>query len=153
LPLADPLATGAISGLTLDSSFDSLARLYYAAAVGIALGTRHIIDAMNARGYDIGALYLTGGHVANPLLVKLYADATGCRVMIPKEEDSVLLGSAIVAATAATMHASIGAAARAMIHSGRMIEPAADAAPHFARRYRQFLLMHEHQRALKALQA
>ena len=37
-PLADSLATGAISGLTLDSSFDSLARLYYATAVGIALG-------------------------------------------------------------------------------------------------------------------
>ena len=152
-PLADPLATGAISGLTLDSSFDSLACLYYATAVGIALGTRHIIDAMNARGYDIGTLYLTGGHVANPLLVKLYADATGCRVMIPGEEDSVLLGTAIVAAAAAGVHDSIGDAARAMIHPGRTIEPTAGTADLFARRYRQFLLMHEHQRALKAIEA
>ena len=40
-----------------------------------------------------------------------------------------------------------------MIHPGRTIEPAADAAALFARRYRQFLLMHEHQRALKAIEA
>ena len=46
-PLADPMAKGAIHGLTLDSSFDSLARLYYATAVGIALGNRHIVDALN----------------------------------------------------------------------------------------------------------
>ena len=155
-PLADPLATGAISGLTLDSSFDSLARLYYATAIGIALGTRHVIDAMNATGYDIGTLCLTGGHVANPLLVKLYADATGCRVVIPKEEDSVLLGTAIVAAAAASVHASIGDAARAMIHPGpyRDREPAADAAGSVhAPLSPVLLLMHEHQRALKALQA
>ena len=50
-PLADPHAVGVISGLTLDASFDSLCRLYYRTAVGIALGTRHILDALNAKGY------------------------------------------------------------------------------------------------------
>ena len=68
-PLADPHATGVISGLTLDSGFDSLCRLYYRTAVGIALGVRHIIDALNAKGYRIDTLHLTGGHVKNPLLV------------------------------------------------------------------------------------
>jgi hypothetical protein len=37
-PLADPSATGVVSGLTLDASFDSLCRLYYRTAVAIALG-------------------------------------------------------------------------------------------------------------------
>jgi len=150
-PLADPFATGAISGLTLDSSFDSLARLYYASAIAIALGTRHILDAMNDKGYGVRTLCLTGGHVANPLLVKLYADATGCRVVIPKEEDSVLLGTAIVAAAASNLQPSFGDAARAMIHPGRTIEPDRDTAAFFARRYRQFLMMHEHRRTLKAI--
>src|SRR5205823_15131353 len=106
-PLADPLAKGVISGLTIDSTFDSLARLYYATAVGIALGTRQIVDALNQKGYAIHTLHLTGGHVANPLLVQLYADATRCRVSIPKEEDSVLLGTAAVAATAAGQYGSL----------------------------------------------
>ena len=48
-PLADPHATGVISGLTMDRSPDALARLYYRTAVAIALGTRHILDALTPR--------------------------------------------------------------------------------------------------------
>ena len=148
-PLADPLSRGAISGLTLDSSFDSLARLYYATAVGIALGTRHVVDVLNAHGYDIRNLHVTGGHVANPLLVRLYADATDCTVELPDEEDSVLLGTAMAAAAAAGLHGSLEAAARAMRHAGRRITPSPETRAHFADRYRKFLLMHEQQRMLR----
>ncbi len=49
-PLADPHARGVISGLTLDASLDSLARLYHRTAVAIALGTRHILDALERQG-------------------------------------------------------------------------------------------------------
>jgi ribulose kinase len=150
-PLADPTARGVISGLTIDSSFDSLAKLYYATAIGIALGTRHIVDALNQKGYDIRTLHLTGGHVANPMLVRLYADATGCRVSIPKEEDSVLLGTAAVAATAAGLCGSLNDAARAMIREGRSIEPSAATAAFFDRQYKRFLLMQDQQRALRAV--
>jgi ribulose kinase len=149
-PLADPLSRGTIHGLTLDASFDSLARLYYATVVGIALGTRHIIEALNANRYDIRCLHLTGGHVANPLLVRRYADATDCTVELPDEEDSVLLGTAAVAAAAAGLHGSLVAAARAMRREGRRIAPAPSTRAHFADQYRKFLLMHEQQRALRA---
>jgi FGGY-family pentulose kinase len=147
-PLADPAARGVIHGLSLDSSFDSLARLYYAAALGIALGTRHICDALDAHGYELRFLHLTGGHVANPLLLRLYADATGRTVVLPEEPDSVLLGTAIVAAAAAGLHPSLAEAARSMIGPGREIAPAAGTRAHFDRQYRRFLLMHEHRRAL-----
>lgn len=148
-PLADPMSRGAIHGLTLDSSFDSLARLYYATAVGIALGTRHIVDALNANDYEIRHLHLTGGHVANPLLVRLYADATDCMVELPDEEDSVLLGTAAVAAAAAGLHGSLVAAARAMRRAGHRVTPAPATRAHFAEQYRKFLLMHEQQRELR----
>lgn len=148
-PLADPLARGTIHGLTLDSSFDSLARLYYATAVGIALGTRHIVAALNANRYEIRHLHLTGGHVANPLLVRLYADATDCTVELPDEEDAVLLGTAAVAAAAAGLHDSLVAAARAMRRAGRSIAPSTATCGHFAEQYRKFLLMHDQQRALR----
>src|SRR5690606_8948462 len=77
-PLGDPQALGVISGLTLDSDFDSLCRLYWRAAVAIALGVRHILETLNGRGYAIDTLLVTGGHTRNPLLMELYADATGC---------------------------------------------------------------------------
>lgn len=150
-PLADPSATGAISGLTLDHSFESLARLYYATAIGIALGTRHILDCLGRQGYDVRTLHLTGGHVANPLLVSLYADATGREVLIPKEEDSVLLGTAAVAATAARLHPTLSDAASAMIKPGRSIKPAGASEGFFDTQYRRFLLMLDHQDALRAI--
>ena len=76
-PLADPHAVGVISGLTLDASLDALAQLYFATAQGIAFGTRHILDALNAEGYAIDRLHVAGGHTRNPLLMELYADTTG----------------------------------------------------------------------------
>jgi FGGY-family pentulose kinase len=123
-PLADPHRKGAIFGLTLDSSFDGLVRLYAAAAMGIAFGTRHVLDTLDEGGYAIRRIHLTGGHAASPLLVRLTADATGRAVELPRENDSVLLGSAIVAtAAAAGVHASLRAAARAMTGAGAVVEP------------------------------
>ena len=151
-PLADPHALGVISGLSLDASLDSLARLYFATALGIALGTRHIMDALNDAGFVIERLHVAGGHTRNPLLMELYADATGCTVVAPPEEsDAVLLGTAMVAAAAAGLHADLGAAARAMAQPGttRRPDPARRAA--YDRRYRAFLEMQEHRRALDRL--
>lgn len=149
-PLADATLRGAIHGLTLDASFDSLARLYHAAAVGIVYGTRHIIDALNAGGYRIRRLHLTGGHARNPLLVQLYADATGCEVVLPREADGVLLGSALAAAAAAGIHRDLAAAGRAMVHDGRRIAPDAAAQAVHERGYRAFRLALDQRAALVA---
>ncbi|HET6468757.1 MAG TPA: FGGY-family carbohydrate kinase [Geminicoccaceae bacterium] len=150
-PLADPHATGVISGLTLDRSFDALCRLYFRTALAIALGTRHILDALNRKGWAIDTLHLTGGHVRNPLLVELYADATGCDVVLPAEEDAVLLGTAMAAATAAGLHPDLAAAAAAMARDGRRIRPEPARRPALERDWQAFILMHEQRRALDAL--
>ncbi|MDP1363047.1 FGGY-family carbohydrate kinase, partial [Klebsiella variicola] len=96
------------------SSFDSLARLYWRTAVAIALGVRHVLEALNANGYVIDTLHVTGGHTRNPLLMELYADATGCTVITSAAEDAVLLGTAMVAATAAGLYPDLPAACMAM---------------------------------------
>ncbi|MEO7937948.1 MAG: FGGY-family carbohydrate kinase, partial [Burkholderiaceae bacterium] len=122
-PLARADVRGIVWGLGMDNSFDALARLYHAAAVGIAYGTRHIIDQLNARGYRINRLHLTGGHAKSPLLVRLYADATGCEVVLPREADGVLLGTALLAATAADVFADLRCAGQAMVHSRENLAP------------------------------
>ncbi len=118
-PLADPHAVGVISGLTLDSSFDSLCKLYWRTAVGIALGVRHVLEALNENGYLIDTLHVTGGHTKNPLLMELYADATGCTVVEPLADEAVLLGTGMVAATAAGLFPDLNAACVAMQQGGR----------------------------------
>ncbi|WP_371746534.1 FGGY-family carbohydrate kinase [Aminobacter sp. SR38] len=147
-PLADPHALGVISGLTLDSSFDSLCRLYWRTAVAIALGLRHVLDALNANGYGIDTLHVTGGHTRNPLLMELYADATGCTVVEPLGGDAVLLGTAMAAAAAAGLYPSLTGACTAMRQEGRARRPTPSAKQRFDRDYRVFLEMHRQRKAL-----
>jgi FGGY-family pentulose kinase/HAD superfamily hydrolase (TIGR01509 family) len=150
-PLADPHALGVISGLTLDSDFDSLCRLYWRATVGIALGVRHILETLNKHGYAIGTLHVTGGHTHNPLLMELYADATGCTVVEPATPDATLLGTAMVAATAAGLYGTLNAAAMAMQQGGTSRRPNPEARAQFDRDYRVFLTMLEQRRALEEI--
>jgi len=149
-PLADPHAVGVISGLTLDSSFDSLCRLYWRTSVAIALGVRHILDALNEKGYVIDTLHVTGGHTKNPLLMELYADATGCTVVEPQDNsDSVLLGTAMVAATAAGHYPGLLLSCVNMQQRGRERRPNPAARVRFDQDYRIFLKMHEQRRSLE----
>ena len=150
-PLADPHARGVISGLTLDASFDSLARLYHRTAVAIALGTRHILDALNARGYAIDHLHVTGGHTKNPLLMELYADTTGCTVAQAAEEDAVLLGTAMAAATAAGLYPDLAAPPPPCPAPAPSPQPNPATRAAYDRDYRVFLAMHEQRRALERI--
>lgn len=145
-PLADPSLRGVIHGLELDASFESLAQLYHAAAVGIAYGTRHIIDTLDAAGWSITQLHLTGGHAKSPLLVQIYADATGRDVLLPRESDGVLLGGALAAATAGGLYRDFAEAGAAMVHTRGSIAPRS---PDLHRRgYAAFRRMLEQRREL-----
>jgi FGGY-family pentulose kinase/HAD superfamily hydrolase (TIGR01509 family) len=150
-PLADPHAIGVVSGLTLDATFDSLCKLYWRTCVGIALGVRHILDALNERGYVIDTLHVTGGHTRNPLLMELYSDATGCAVVEPQAADAVLLGTAMVAAAAGGLYPDLNAACLAMQQGGTARAPDTGARQRFDRDYRIFLEMHRQRQALDAI--
>lgn len=150
-PLADPHAVGVVSGLTLDSSFDSLCKLYWRTAVGIALGVRHVLEALNENGYLIDTLHVTGGHTKNPLLMELYADATGCAVIEPLADEAVLLGTGMVAATAAGLFPDLNAACVAMQQGGRTRASNPAASDRFDRDYKIFLEMHRQRQALDAI--
>jgi FGGY-family pentulose kinase len=153
-PLADPNALGVVSGLSLDASLDSLARLYFATALGIALGTRHILSALDAKGFAVDRLHIAGGHIRNSLLMELYADVTGCTVVAPPvETDAVLLGTAMVAAAAAGLQPDLRTAATAMAQPGTTRAPDPSRRAGYDRRYRAFLEMHEQRRTIDRLLA
>jgi FGGY-family pentulose kinase len=151
-PLGDPFALGVISGLTLDSDFDSLCRLYWRTCVSIALGVRHILETLNTRGYSIDTLHITGGHTRNPLLMELYADATFCTVVEPSTPDATLLGMAMVAANAAGLYPSLDRACLAMQQGGTSRAPNPAARTQFDRDYRIFLEMIRQRRVIDELE-
>ncbi len=151
-PRADPTLRGMISGLKLTSDLDALALLYLATVQAIAHGTRHILDVMNAHGYAIDTIIACGGDTKSALFLREHADATGCRVVLPKEPEAVLLGAAILGAVASGDRASVVEAMRAMSKPGRVIEPTRGRVAEFhARKHQVFLRMHDDQVAYRAM--
>lgn len=152
-PLGEPGALGMIAGLDLDVGFDSLARLYWRAAVGIALGLRQILEVLDGLGYGTRTLHLAGGHGRNPLLIGLYADATGCALVEPESEDATLLGTAMLAAAAAGLHPSLTEAGVAMSRPGRLRRPDPARRAAYDRDYEIFRRMQPQRRAIEAMSA
>lgn len=138
-PRADPTLKGIVSGLTLSATADDLARQYLAAIQAVAYGTRHIIEQMNRQGYAIDTLFVCGGGTKNPVFLREHADITGCRLVLPKEPEAVLLGAAVLGAVASTKCATLLDAMSAMNAAGRVISPARGAvARYHAAKYRVF---------------
>jgi FGGY-family pentulose kinase len=151
-PLADPHAVGAISGLTLDTSFDGLCALYWRTAVAIALGVRHILEQMKEYGYVPDTLHVAGGHVKNPVLMELYSDATGCKVVVPKMNEAVLLGTAMAASVACGHHKDLAVAGMAMYPGGDVRVPDEGKRAVYDRDYRRLLAMYRHRAELEAME-
>lgn len=120
-PRADPHARGMVAGLTLEHGRDGLARRYLATVQGLAYGTRHIIEALNAAGHQIDRVVITGGGAKNALSLREHANATGCDLHMVTEEDAVTLGAALLGATACGAFPDLSAAARAMVHPGGVV--------------------------------
>lgn len=142
-PRADPTLKGAMSGLILSATPDDLARLYLAAIQAIAYGTRHIVEALNAKGYGIDTLLVCGGGTKNPVFLREHADITGCRLILPREPEAVLLGAAVLGAVAGRQYEDVLAAMGAMNAAGRVIAPArGKIARYHAAKYRVFHRLH-----------
>jgi FGGY-family pentulose kinase len=133
-PRANPNLRGTITGLPLSSTADDLARQYLATIQAVAYGTRHILEEMNKHGYAIRTLLACGEH----------ADITGCAIVLPKEPEAVLLGSAVLGAVAARRFPSVLAAMNAMNATDKVIEPTGRSVnAYHDRKYKIFLRLHD----------
>jgi FGGY-family pentulose kinase len=152
-PRADSHARGVISGLTLDQSVPAVAMHYYATVQAIACGTKHIIEAMNQKGYDISEIYMCGGHTKNRIFLQEHANFTECPIHLPEEKEAVLLGTAILAAVASGQYQTIIDGMRHMSRPGPIIKPYLTHKTHYNRKYKIFLKMYEHFKEIRDLSA
>ncbi|HBS7612478.1 FGGY-family carbohydrate kinase [Klebsiella pneumoniae] len=144
-PRANPLARGAITGLTLEHGQDALARLYLATLQAIAYGTRHIIDAMTAAGHRIDSITACGGVTKNPLWLREYANITGRDIHLCSEEDAVTLGAALMGAVASGYYADLPQAAGAMVRPGEIVRADPNTADFHQAKYQLYLQMYQQQ--------
>ncbi|KAL1140707.1 hypothetical protein AAG570_000637 [Ranatra chinensis] len=123
-PIADPTLKGMICGLSLAVGEEHLALLYLATIQSLAYGTRHIIEVLMAEGYgDIECILACGGLSKNRMFVQTQANSVSKPVLIPQQVESVLLGSAVLAATCANIYPDVQSAVKKMAGSAEPVYP------------------------------
>ena len=97
--LVDQRLSGLLLGQTL---YTSRAEIYRALIEATAFGARKIIERIQEYGVAIENIIACGGIAEkNPLLMKVYADVTGCVMQISGSAQTSALGAAISAAVSA----------------------------------------------------
>ena len=122
-PIADPELRGSVIGLSLDQSASSLACLYLATLQALAYGTKLIVDQLIKFGHQIDQIAICGGLSKSDLFIQTTADVLDLKVIKPNETESVLLGSAILAAGAANPTLSIEELMKNMQGPGKIYQP------------------------------
>jgi FGGY-family pentulose kinase len=125
-PYTDPLARGAITGLTLKHG---PAHLYRALVEAVCFGTRAIVESFGA-AFTARRIVVAGGATRSPFWLQVHADTLGLPLEVTEETEACALGSAILAAHGAGHFATIDDACAAMVRTDRRIEP--DMAAHAA---------------------
>ena len=110
--LVDPLLTGLTVGTTL---YTTKAELYRALIEATAFGARAIIERFKEYGVPIDRVVCAGGIAEkNPLLMQIYADVTGCTMLVAGSSQACALGSAVSAAVLAGAHKDFATAQKKM---------------------------------------
>jgi FGGY-family pentulose kinase len=122
-PLGDGKVRAILTGISLETTHRAFLEHYFAVARALALQSRQVIEHYNRHRYAIDRVTLSGGHLKNPLMVRLYTDALGMGVVTSETSEPVLLGTAMVAATAAGLYPDLFAALQAMA-PGQVSRPA-----------------------------
>jgi len=140
--LADPRLTGLLVGCTLHTS---QAQVYRALIEGTAFGARKILERLSEYGVPIRHIVCAGGIAEkNALLMQIYADVTGCTLLVSASNQACALGAAIAAAVLAGAHPDFPAAQQAMVKlRRRTYRPHAGRRRAYDRLYRQYSILHD----------
>ncbi len=110
--LVDQRLTGLLLGQTLHTT---RAEIYRALIEATAFGARAILERIEKYGVPVKTVVCAGGIAEkNPLLMQIYADATGREMRVARSAQACALGSAVAAAVVAGAHADFASAQKAM---------------------------------------
>ena len=119
VPHNDPLATGAIAGLTMSAT---RAQLFRAVMEGVACGTQDLLAAFEEKGQPVEQVRVSGGTTRSDLFLQIHADVSGVPFQVASDYP-VALGAAMEAALALGWHPTPARAAEAMVRCPREVAP------------------------------
>ena len=133
-PITDPLARGALVGLTLSHT---RAHIWRALMEAVCFGTKACVDGLESAGHFCNEIIIAGGTTRSKLWLQMHADVTNKPVVLCENIDAPLLGCAILGAVVAGVHDSVQDAVKAMVRESRRVTPNADAAEKYERIYNE----------------
>jgi ribulose-phosphate 3-epimerase len=119
-PVTDPLARGALVGLTLSHT---RSHVWRALMEGVCFGTRSCVEGLAKAGHVADEIVIAGGAARSPLWLQMHADITGLPVVVCENGDAPLLGCAVLASVGIGIHRDFGAAVKAMVRPSRRVLP------------------------------
>ncbi|MGV1761130.1 FGGY-family carbohydrate kinase [Rhizobium sp. A22-96] len=153
-PYADPDARAVISGLALETGIDDLVALYVAGLCGIGYGLRQLLEKLAQDGIGCDLIVASGGAAQSGLVRQLLADTTNRPVAVTDTEEPVLLGAAMLGATAGKRYGSLTEAMAAMSRLAEVFVPAdRPIKTQHDRRYAAFELLQSADRSIRSLMA
>jgi len=100
--LVDPMLSGLLLGQTLHTT---KGEIYRALIEATAFGARAIIERIKEYGVPIDRIVCAGGIARkDAMLMQIYADVTGCTMLVTTSNQACALGSAVSAAVLAGAH-------------------------------------------------
>jgi len=119
-PEENPAARGVFSGFTLGHSKGHFVR---AILEGVAFNLRQILAALNQAGYHFSEIRTSGGGARSPLWNQIKADVVGMPIVTLANEETALLGDAILAGVACGVFSSVAEACNQMVSLKERIQP------------------------------
>ena len=134
-PHNDPDARGAFIGMTMDTS---RADMTQAVLEGVAFALRDSFEIAKSLGIQINRTKICGGGAKSILWKKIIANVLNVKVDVPETEEGPGYGAAILAAVACGEYASVEEAAQKLLKVVDTVEPDAELAAKYEKRYAQF---------------
>ncbi len=141
--LVDQRLTGLTLGTTL---YTTKAEMYRALIEATAFGARAIIERFKEYGVPIERVVCAGGIAEkNPVLMQIYADVTGCTMLVAGSSQACALGSAVSAAVLAGAHPDFATAQKKMtrLKAGVAYKPKAANQKVYNRLYSLYRQLHD----------
>lgn len=119
-PQENPAARGVFSGFTLGHGKGHFVR---AILEGVAFNLHQILVALNDAGLEFNEVRTSGGGARSPLWNQIKADVCGLPILTLMNEETALLGDAILAGAACGIFSSVDEACSQMVAIRDRIEP------------------------------
>jgi xylulokinase len=131
-PFNDPLARGAIVGLSMGTRREDIVKaILEGVTFEMALNIKHLRQA----GVEISALRAIGGGARSPTWLQIKADIMNMPVVALQESEATSLGAALLAGWATGRYASLQEGIAATVRVKQAFEPDKDRAAYYAERF------------------